>query len=107
MRGDDREISLTITDGSGSPVDLTGVTARLQMRAKRADDPLLAELSTDDGTITITDAVGGKAALNFTSSATEVWTFAAAIYDLEFTFPGGLKKTLLAGKVGVTADVTR
>ncbi len=107
MRGDDREIRLTVSDGSGAPMDLTGAAIRLQMRAKKADDPLLAELSTADGSIEVSDPASGAAVLKFTSSVTESWGFSAAIYDCEFEFPGGIKKTLLAGKVTVTADVTR
>ena len=89
---------------SSAPVNLTGYEARMQIRPEVESQQILAELSTDNGLITL-------------SAAGEItWTIPAAtttditvdgFYDMELIEPGGAIKRLLKGRVRLDREVTR
>lgn len=88
------------------PVNLTGCSARMHIRAELEDLIPLLVLTTANGRI----ALGGVAGtITITLSATETaalaWT--TGVYDLEVEFPGGLVVRRLAGAVTVSPEVTR
>jgi len=80
-----------------SPVDLTGVTAKSELRDK-SGGTVLATLDCSIEDPNIIHAVLDKAASESLPSK--------AVWDLQLTYPGGDVSTVLAGKVTVTADVT-
>lgn len=45
---------------SGSPIDLTGASIKMQIKSKDSDADAKYEASTDNGKIEITDAVNGQ-----------------------------------------------
>lgn len=93
----------------GPPYDLTGCTARMQIR-RRPGGTVLLSLSSDGGTITLGDAAG-----TVEMSAAETLTTAIpfrprqyeAVYDLEIEFPDGRVDRVIEGAVTVSPDVTR
>lgn len=98
---------LEIRNGAGAnpPVlDLTGYTAKAQMRASYGST-VLKELTTSDGTITI-DAALGKITLTLSDEQTAAMTFNTAIYDLVMTGPTGVATRVVQGKVTVSPGVT-
>lgn len=85
------------------PVDLTGATVRMQIRAQIGGEVLL-ELSTENGGITIT----GLGTITRTISATETagLTWTEGVYDLEVQYPDGTVQRYLQGAVRVRREVT-
>lgn len=104
-------------DGDGNPVDLTGYTARMQVRRTFEDPTPEIELTTENGRITlglVEDPPGTplyNILLEIEAGATE--DLAATVsdrrwrYDLELVPPGGQVRRLLQGKFKVALEVTR
>lgn len=86
------------------PVDLTGATARMQIR----DNPgglLLVELSTENGGLVIAGA--GTIERHITAAATAAFTWTAGVYDLEVSYADGTVHRYFEGAVTVIPEVTR
>jgi len=85
------------------PVDLTGATARMQIRAG-IGGALLLELTTENDGLAIT----GPGTLTRTMSAAQTaalaWT--EAVYDLEIQYADGTVQRYLQGAVTVSREVT-
>lgn len=87
------------------PVDLTGVTGRLQVRAAAGSNEVLTELNTTNGGLVI-DGLGLlRVHLSATESAALSWK--AGVYDLELTFSDGTVTRFAEGDVVVSQEVTR
>lgn len=80
---------LTYKDSLGALIDLTGFTARMQIRLKKTSATFLVELTTENGGIAL-GGVAGTITLLITDTASTALTFDSAVYDLE-----------LNGKIGV------
>lgn len=88
------------------PVDLTGCTARMQVRAQVQNADVLLELSTANGRIGLGGAAGTITLdLSATDTAALAWTL--GVYDLEIVHPDGSVRRLMAGPVKVSPEVTR
>ncbi len=88
------------------PVDLTGATARAQIRTELAAPTVLHELTTENGGIAL-NAVPGGVDLFISAVDTAAFTWEAAVYDLEIVLSNGDVRRLLAGPVTVSREVTR
>ena len=89
-----------------TPVDLTGCTARMQIRAKiEATSPLLT-LTTENGGISL-GGTAGTIELLIDADDTAALTWTSGVYDLEIVFPGGQVTRLTYGSVTVSPEVTR
>lgn len=89
-----------------APVDLTGATARMQIRAKIESPDVLEELTTTNGGIVLGDATG-DVTIFIEATATAAYTWRTGVYDLEIEFTNGTVKRLLSGSVSVSPEVTR
>jgi len=90
----------------GTLVNLTGYTARMQIRQTAASATTTLALTTENGRI----ALGGSAGtITLSISATDTAAIAAGryVYDLELVSAGGIVTRLLQGVVTVSANVTR
>lgn len=88
------------------PADLTGYTARMQVR-KHVESPLvLLELTTSNGRITITPLTG-RIDLVVASTTTAGLNFTTAVYDIEIVSSGGIVTRLARGKITLIPEVTR
>jgi hypothetical protein len=85
--------------------DLTGYTARMQIRATLDSDTVLVELTTGAG-ITI-DGAAGQITLHLDDTETAALDWCDGIYDLEIVDPDGNVMRLLKGPVEVDPEVTR
>jgi hypothetical protein len=95
--GDDLYLDLSVTN-VGAPADLTGYSAKAQIRATPADTAILA---------TLTATIAGSTVhlhLVHTDAAT---LSGSAVWDCQLTDPIGNISTIAAGTVTVTPDVTR
>ena len=99
-------ITLTWKDEEGSLVDLTGCTARMQVRKIVASETVLLELTTGNGRISI-DVVKGEITLTVSATDTASLTWKTAVYDLEIVHPDSTITRLLQGNVIISREVTR
>jgi hypothetical protein len=85
------------------PIDLTGATARMQIRAQ-IGGALLLELNTDNGGLAITGP--GTLTRTLTAAQTAALTWTEAVYDLEVEYADGTVQRYLQGAVTVSREVT-
>jgi hypothetical protein len=97
----------TLKNGSPAIVtDLTGYTARMQVRGKITDVAPLVELTTENDGIALGDTAGTiDLFISHTDTADFDWT--AGVYDLELITPGGDVIRRIYGSVSVVPEVTR
>lgn len=88
------------------PIDLTGYTARMQIREKVKDATVLLNASTEAGTI-ILGGTDGMVQILLPDELTATLAVASGVYDLELESAGGYVYRFLEGKVKVAPNVTR
>ena len=101
-------LSRTITwkDSARAPINVTGYSARMQVRANVASTTTVLELTTANGRI----ALGGAAGtVTLTVSAADMTAVPAGryVYDLELVSGAGVVNRLIMGNFVVRAEVTR
>jgi IPT/TIG domain len=94
----------------GFPLDLTGVTARLQLRRKTADEergatPIL-ELNTTNGGLQV-DIANSEVKVNLTAVQTQTFRFRLCRFEIEATTPEGIVVGLAKGDVRITGEFVR
>lgn len=90
-----------------APVDLSGCTARAQIRATVTSPDVLHEMTTaTDGGITLGGLLG-TVTLDIDEPTTAAFAWKTAVYDLEIVFADGTVRRLLQGPVSVSPEVTR
>lgn len=88
-----------------SPVDLTGYTARMQVRSSVSSDTILLDLTTENGGILLDDTTKTiTIIISATNTALITWT--KGVYSLELVI-GTTVSTLVTGNVYVQKEVTR
>lgn len=85
------------------PVDLTGATARMQIR-EQVGGAVLLDLTTDNGGLAITGPGTITRTISATQTAALMWT--EAVYDLEVQYQDGTVQRYLQGAVTVSREVT-
>lgn len=88
------------------PVDLTGCTARMQIRPSVDSSDVLLELTTANNRIVL-GGVDGTINLLLTAAETSAITWLAGTYDLEIIMSTGKIRRLMYGGVSVSKEVTR
>lgn len=88
------------------PVDLTGCTARAQVRPEISSPIVLLELTTENGGIEL-GGITGTIRLRVSAATTAAFDWDAGEYDLEIVFPDGTVVRRMAGSVSVSPEVTR
>lgn len=111
-RGDTWRPQFVWQDGNGNPIDLTGATARLQLRQKRnslelsgTTYPAEIDLKSTEGDIIITESEG-KLEIEVSANQTSLLEPKNYVTDLEITFPNGDVKSTQTIDVIVERDVT-
>jgi hypothetical protein len=100
-------------DSGGSPIDLTGYTARMQVRKTIEADDVVIELTTANGRITLGDPLPTDGVILLEIEATATDDLPATLsdrkwrYDLELIPAGGQVRRLMMGKFVVSLEVTR
>lgn len=88
--------------------DLTGCTARMQIRETVLSPSTLISLTSDpEAGIAITAGPPGIIAITITAAQTAAMTWKNGVYDLELVSPNGNVERLLKGDVTVDFEVTR
>lgn len=99
-------------DSNGDPIDLTGWTARMPVRAK-ADESLMVELTTENGQIVlgatddpeVIDLTNGTIDLVLDEDVTAALEARSGRHNLELIPPSGETRRLAQGTVSVSAEV--
>lgn len=91
-------------DDNGLPIDLTGYTARMQIR-RTYNATILVELTTENSGITITPLTG-ELDLFISANDTGLFSYGSFIYDLEL-INGSEVVRLIEGNVEVKENVTK
>ena len=89
-----------------APVDLSGYTARMQLRSKLDSPDVILSLTTENGRIAI-DNVLKTITLNITAADTAALNFSSAIYSLEMVSGTSVVTPLLTGTVSLVKEITR
>jgi hypothetical protein len=97
---------ITWKDAAGSPIDLTGYSARMQLRASHTAQAVLIELTTGNGRIAL-GGVAGTVRLTIAAADTAALASGMCVYDLELVSGGGVVTRLLEGSCQVSPEVTR
>jgi hypothetical protein len=84
-----------------TPVDMTGFTARMQIKDRVGGTVLL-----DVSPYIALDNSEKKITITIPAAITEAITFTKGVYDLEMASPAGVVTELLSGSVVVTKEVT-
>ena len=98
------ELVFIYQDEAGNPIDLTGMTARMQLRRQFKSEQVIIGLTTENGRIII-DSLLGKITLRIAVVDTELLT-GSGVYDLELINATTVTR-LLEGSFNICAEVTR
>jgi|tagenome__1003787_1003787.scaffolds.fasta_scaffold19467793_2 hypothetical protein len=100
-------------DNTNNPVDLTGYTARMQMRSAITIEATVLDMTTENDMITV-GGINGIISFDLDAETTADidWpsgrsTQLIGVYQLELVSPGGFVTRLLKGTVTVDPEVTR
>lgn len=105
-QGADFFINLTYKDDTGSPIDLTGYSARMQVREDYSSATALVDATTGNGDITL-GGVSGSIDIHIPASVTGALNFDTGKYDIEIVDASGVVTRLLQGSVVLSPEVTR
>jgi hypothetical protein len=103
-QGSTFSLVLTYKDSGGNVIDLSGYTARMQMRRNHQDDSLI-DLTTENGRIAL-GGVAGTVTLTIAATDTAALPPVEGVYDLEIV-SGAVVDKLLAGTFSIAREVTR
>lgn len=98
--------TFTYKDSDNEIVNLTGYSARSQIRSSYSSATTILDLSTEDETITITGATG-TIAFDVPAATTEELTPGNYVWDLEIVDPAGVVTRIVGGTCTVTPEVTK
>lgn len=98
------EITFTYKNSNGTPINLTGYTAALQLRTSY--DASSASLSLSSGSGIVLGGTAGTIAVTATATQTGALTAGEYVYDLEVTASSKVTR-LVQGRITVTPQVTR
>ena len=98
-----QELTYTI---NAANVNLSGYTARMQIREKHTSTTSLLDLTTENGGIMLGGS-SGTISINIAASTTTGFIPKEYVYDLELISSGGVVTRLIEGKFIVTPEVTR
>lgn len=89
------------------PLDLTGYTARMQIREKLDSTTFIKEFTTDVGEGIEIDTANFKISITISATDTAAFTFSSAVYSLELVSSTGIVSPLLNGNLTLVKEVTR
>lgn len=115
-QGATTNFELRYTDSTGTPVDLTGCQARMQIRPNVASTDILLSLSSSlqsdgtglnfSGSSNLNPPTSGTIAVYISATTSSLLSFDQAVYDLELV-SGTTVTRLLEGQVKLSKEVTR
>jgi hypothetical protein len=98
--------TITWTDSAKNAINITGYSARMQVRSAATSSTVVLELTTANSRISL-GGVAGTVTLTVDAATTANLTPALYVYDLELVSGGGVVTRLIEGNFNVKAEVTR
>lgn len=98
-----QELTYSINDVN---VNLTGYSARMQVREKHTSTNTVINLTNSNGGITL-GGIAGTITINVSATQTSAITAKEYIYDLEIVSSSNVVSRIIEGKFIVTPEVTR
>lgn len=95
---------------TGTPpvaVNLTGCTARMQIRRAVNDITALDTLTTENGKLQIHEPLEGKFKIIIPAATSTAYIFTSSVYDLEIVFTDGTVTRVIEGCLTAAPEVTR
>jgi len=118
-QGSTTDLLLEWKDSNGEPVDLSGYTARMQIRpsvdsstkylditSATASDGTGLNLTPQSGSFTL-PRTSGSIGLFISAASSSNLNFTEGVYDIELQSNGGIVTRLLEGLVKLSKEVTR
>lgn len=109
IRGSSRTLALTVTDGEGDPVNLTGGRIIMTVKCRISDSEVLFQKDSDEGAaeIEITNASSGEAKIYIQPSDTSGLAAASYVFDVWVLLSSGSRHLVIGpGTFVVKAGVT-
>lgn len=97
---------LTWKNSDNTPINLTGYTARMQVRADYDATVIVLELTTTNGRITLGGSAG-TITLNVAATVMAAVNYGKYVYDIELISSGGVVTRLLMGNFTIRPEVTK
>jgi hypothetical protein len=94
-----------VWEADGTPVDLSGWTARMMLRTTAEAASPTVSLST--ATSTMTALSNGTIGLSYSAISSAAITASTYLYDLEVQSPSGNVRRLMQGRAVVSREITR
>jgi hypothetical protein len=88
-----------------TPVDITGYSARMQLRKRHASTD--AAISLTDGDGLELGGAAGTVAVTIAADLTSAIAHGKYVYDIELESPSGVVKRLLKGTIDLSPEVTK
>lgn len=99
--------TITWKDGDGTPKDLTGFTARMQVRASHDSTTKLIDISSTGGEITLGGAAGTIVIVIPKDTTAALSAPVLGVWDLELEDSANFVTRLVEGQARITPEVTR
>jgi len=96
----------TWEDSAGALVNITGYSARMQIRETYESEDIILSFTSSGGSIVLGGALGTIVVAGLASDTAMV-PMTPAVYDLELESSGGTVTRLLQGKAIITREATR
>lgn len=100
------ELTITWKDSAGTAINLTGYTARMQVRETYSSTTPIVSLTSGSG-ITLGGAAGTIAIVISATTTAALTAPFSGVYDLEIVSAAGVVTRLIQGTATVSAEVTR
>ena len=105
-QGTDLTVPFFLTDEQGQPLNLSGYSAQMQLRANGYTGSLVDTLTTSNGSLQI-EPSEGSLSLVFTHEKTEKYPATSLAYDIELISAANQITRVVEGKITVSPEVTR
>jgi hypothetical protein len=105
QQGSDFSHVVSVLDTSGAILNLTGYTARMQIRAYVDSITTLEDMTTGNGKIGL-NGPAGQLTLQLTSAVTAAYTWRSGVYDLEVASSGNIVTRIMQGNISLSPEVT-
>lgn len=97
---------MNLKDANGDTMNLTGYSARMQIRPYVSSDEVLIEATTANSKLIITPLTG-VLTLSLSAADTGLLVYTKSVYDIELINSAGIPVRLLQGEINVSREVTR
>lgn len=104
-RGETFTRVITWKDENSTAINLTGYTARMQLRGSRGEPSLALSLTTENSGISL-GGIAGTITITISASQTASFESRSYVYDLELVAGSGAVTKLLKGVISIAREVT-